>query len=268
MTANYNTISFNTVAPSYNTINAIPAEAAADIGRSITALTPIGTPLLDMGCGAGRIALPAAAAGARIIGVDIEAAMLNEAQQEARQRQLPLRLVRGTIVQLPFAEATFAVVLSINVLHLVTEWEQVLHEAVRVLQPGGIFVQGRDWLDPESCAGRMRSKLREVVGMLEPSLRPTAAASPVVLGRALEALGGTTEPDTIAGRWVAAISPAELLDQMAARTHNETWMFNDTLLSITLEHLREWASQTWPDITAPEPVERRFTLTVTRGLKG
>lgn len=267
MTVNYSSISFNTIAPSYNAINAIPAEAASAIGRAVTALAAPNAPILDMGCGAGRIALPAATAGARMFGIDIERAMLNEAHQQAVANSLPLSLINGTITQLPFADASFAVVLSINVLHLVPEWQQVLNEAVRVMQPGGIFVQGRDWLDPESCAGKMRSKLREIVGTLEPGLRPTAAASPVVLARALEAFGGTTEPDTVAASWVSHISPAALLDQMAKRGHNETWMLNDALLAAALEHLHTWATETWTDIEADQPVERRFTLTVTRGMK-
>jgi hypothetical protein len=159
-------------------------------------------------------------------------------------------------------------VLSINVLHLVPAWQQALAEASRVMRPGGILIQGRDWLDPASCAGQLRGKLREAIMALEPGLRPTAAASPVVMAQALDQAGGVTEPDIIAASWTTPTSPAEVLAQMAAREHNETWMLTPELLAAALDRLRAWASETWADLDTAEPVERRFVLTVTRGLRG
>jgi SAM-dependent methyltransferase len=265
MTSSYHAISFSAVAPRYNRINALPDQAAGSLGEALARLSPPGAPALDMGCGAGRVAVPAAAAGLPVVGIDLDAAMLGEALAGATA--LPFEAVRGTITRLPFADASFNTVLSINVLHLVPEWRAVLAEAVRVLRPGGLFVQGRDWIDPESCAGLLRGKLREVVMALEPGLRPTAAASPAVLAAALAEYGGATEPELVAARWDAPISPAELLRQMAARLHNETWMLSDELLAAALERLQAWAAETWADPEAAQPVERRFHLIVTRGLR-
>jgi ubiquinone/menaquinone biosynthesis C-methylase UbiE len=264
MTSSYHAISFNTVAPRYNQINALPEAAAATLGEALAALVPPGAPALDMGCGAGRVAIPAAAAGLPVVGVDLEGAMLREALTSATA--LPFTAARGTITRLPFAGASFNAVLSINVLHLVPEWRAVLDEAVRVLRPGGLFIQGRDWLDPDSCAGLLRSKLREVVMSLEPGLRPTAAASPAVLAAALSELGGVTEPELAAARWDAPISPAELLRQMAARAYNETWMLGDELLGAAMARLEAWAAETWSELEQAQPVERRFHLIVTSGL--
>lgn len=265
MTSSYSAISFATVAPRYNQINALPDAAAAELGDALARLAPPGAPALDMGCGAGRVAIPAAAAGLPIVGLDLDAAMLGEARHGAEA--LPFEAVRGSVARLPFADASFNAVLSINVLHLVPEWRATLDEAARVLRPGGLFIQGRDWLDPDSPAGLLRGKLREVVTGLEPGLRPTAAASPAVLAAALAELGGVTEPEIVGASWEAPASPAELLRQMAARAHNETWMLGDALLAAALERLQGWAAETWADLERPLPVARRFTLAVTRGLK-
>lgn len=266
MTATYSEISFASVAPRYNAINALPDEAAAAIGRTLRMLIPLAGPVLDLGCGAGRVAIPAAAAGLRVVGVDLDAAMLGEARRSALGRGLPFSAVRGDITRLPVTPRRFAAVLSINVLHLVPAWPEALSAAIGALAPGGLLIQGRDWLDPESCAGRLRGKLREVVMALEPGLRPTAAASPVVMAQALAQAGGTTEPDVVAASWSTPLSPAEVLSQMAARGHNETWMLSDALLAAAIERLHAWACDTWADLAAVEPVERRFVFTVTRGL--
>lgn len=266
MTTSYSSISFQQIAASYNAINALPADAAVSVGRAIVGIAGPGARVLDMGCGAGRVALPAAAAGAWVVGADLELAMLRAAQAQA-QPGAGAAFVRGDIVRMPFAGASFDTVLSINVLHLVPAWQAALAEARRVLKPGGVLVQGRDWLDPDSCAGMLRGKLREVVMALEPGLRPTAAAAPQVLARELAQMGGATEPESVAATWSTPLSPRNVLDQMAARTHNETWMLSDDLLAAALERLRAWADETWSDPAAPSPVERRFTLAVTRGLK-
>jgi ubiquinone/menaquinone biosynthesis C-methylase UbiE len=268
MSASYSEISFSTVAPRYNRINALPEEAAAQIGAALAGLLPPGAAALDMGCGAGRIAVPAAAAGLRVTGLDSDAAMLAEAARSAAEAGLALETIHGDITTMPLPADSFDAVLSINVLHLVPAWQQALAEAVRVMRPGGLLVQGRDWLDPASCAGQLRGKLREVVLSLEPGMRPTAAASPVVMAEALAQAGGVTEPDSVATSWTLASSPAEVLAQMAAREHNETWMLAPDLLAALLDRLHAWASSTWSDLDAPEPVERRFVLTVTRGLRG
>jgi SAM-dependent methyltransferase len=268
MSASYSEISFSSVAPRYNQINALPAAAAAQVGATLAGLLSPGAAVLDMGCGAGRIAVPAAAAGLRVTGVDSDAAMLAEASRSAAAGRLEFTAIHGDITALPLPDDRFEAVLSINVLHLVPAWQQALAEATRVMRPGGLLIQGRDWLDPASCAGQLRGQLRQAIMALEPGLQPTAAASPVVMAQALAQAGGTTEPDIIAASWALPASPADVLAQMAAREHNETWMLGPDLLAAAMERLHAWASATWADLDAAEPVERRFVFTVTRGLRG
>jgi SAM-dependent methyltransferase len=265
MTTRYSEISFASVAPRYNQINALSAPAMASLGRSLAELLPPGAPALDMGCGAGRVAIPAARTGLPIVGLDLDLHMLAEAVRSTPG--LPFTPVRGNVTRLPFAANSFNAVFSINVLHLVPDWQDALADAIRVLRPGGIFIQGRDWIAPDSCMSKLRWKVIETIMELEPGLRPTAAASPAVMAQALSAAGGTNEEDRIAATWHLELSPADLLDQIAARAHNETWMLSDDLLRAVHERIQAWVAETWSDPQARETIERRFVLTVTRGLK-
>jgi SAM-dependent methyltransferase len=63
-----------------------------------------GGPVLELGCGTGRIALPIARAGADITGIDRSEAMLTRARQRVRRARPAgaVRLVRGDIRHLPF----------------------------------------------------------------------------------------------------------------------------------------------------------------------
>ena len=77
-------------------------------------------PVLELGCGTGRISLPLARAGVRLVGIDRSEAMLGRAAERARACSRPRRgaeklrlgLVRGDIRSLPFADGRFGMVLA------------------------------------------------------------------------------------------------------------------------------------------------------------
>jgi ubiquinone/menaquinone biosynthesis C-methylase UbiE len=70
-------------------------------------------PVLELGCGTGRIALPLGRAGADVIGIDRSEPMLARARVRVRKARLRsrVRLVRGDIRHLPF-RARFPLVVA------------------------------------------------------------------------------------------------------------------------------------------------------------
>src|SRR4051812_4766405 len=64
-----------------------------------------GGPVLELGCGTGRISLPVGHAGVPIVGIDRSDAMLARARLRVRRAGLDRRvhLIRGDIRHLPFA---------------------------------------------------------------------------------------------------------------------------------------------------------------------
>lgn len=101
-------------------------------------LLPLDEPVLDMGCGDGHFASMALTAGARSLaaGIDPAAGVLHEAQERGAYRVLA-RSLGGAM---PFADGTFATVVSNSVLEHIPELDPVLTEIGRVLQPGGRFI--------------------------------------------------------------------------------------------------------------------------------
>ncbi len=65
-------------------------------------------PVLELGCGTGRITLPLACAGVRVVGIDRSASMLARARRRVQRARLGTfaRLVRGDIRHLPFTPVT------------------------------------------------------------------------------------------------------------------------------------------------------------------
>jgi hypothetical protein len=133
---------------------------------------------------------------------------------------------------------------------------------MRVLRPGGLVILGNDWLDPQSCVRRMRGELRQAVIELRPDMKPAGAGAQY--DQFLAKLGGTLEPEQIAAAWYNRISPAQLLERMAARVHQETWPLDDELLAASLARVRALAEANWPDLAAEQEFERRFVLSFVR----
>ena len=71
-------------------------------------------PVLELGCGTGRITLPVARRNARVIGIDRSLPMLERASRKLRRARLTRRatLVRGDIRALPFRRGQFPLVIA------------------------------------------------------------------------------------------------------------------------------------------------------------
>ncbi|MEU2565138.1 class I SAM-dependent methyltransferase [Streptomyces longispororuber] len=103
-----------------------------------------GENVLDMGCGTGRFTVLMAEAGAKVSGLDISQAMLDQARQKLAERGHTADLREGDMAHLPFDDASFDTVTSmLALMHIPLEDRQaVFHEVCRVLRPGGRILLG------------------------------------------------------------------------------------------------------------------------------
>jgi len=90
--------------------------------------------LLEAGCGTGLILERLAPSTSRAVGLDLSAGML------AHARRRGLDVFQGTLESLPFADASFDVVVSFKVLAHVPGIGLALRELTRVTRPGGHLV--------------------------------------------------------------------------------------------------------------------------------
>jgi SAM-dependent methyltransferase len=105
-----------------------------------------GGPVLELGCGTGRVLMPLARAGLPVMGIDLSQRMLARARARIKRARLArrARLVRGDIRQLPFPDGQFAVVMApYGILQSLTsdaDLRATLRAVARALRPGGRFV--------------------------------------------------------------------------------------------------------------------------------
>lgn len=102
-------------------------------------------PVLELGCGTGRVTFPLAREGISMVGVDRSAEMLRRAARRRRhtRRRLAVQLVRGDIRRLPFHDRAFPLAIAPygilqSLLHE-RDLATTLRAVARVLAPGATF---------------------------------------------------------------------------------------------------------------------------------
>lgn len=99
-----------------------------------------GRDALDLGCAGGFMADALARRGARVTGIDPAARAVAAATAHAAREGHDIRYDVGVGEALPYADASFDVVVCVDVLEHVADLAAVMAETARVLRPGGLFL--------------------------------------------------------------------------------------------------------------------------------
>lgn len=98
-----------------------------------------GERVLDVACGTGNAAIPAAAKGAEVTGLDITPKLLEDAKRNADKYGVEIEWVEGDAQDLPFDDGSFDLVISTFGCMFAPDHARTAAEIVRVLKPGGRF---------------------------------------------------------------------------------------------------------------------------------
>jgi SAM-dependent methyltransferase len=127
-------------------------ESGADEFIARLALEP-GARVLDVACGSGNLSLPAARVGCVVTGLDIAPNLLEQARARAAAEGLKIQFDEGDAESLPYADASFDVVVSMYGAMFAPRPELVASELLRVTRPGGRIAMA-NWT-PEGFIGQM-----------------------------------------------------------------------------------------------------------------
>jgi ubiquinone/menaquinone biosynthesis C-methylase UbiE len=132
-----------------------------------------GTRVLDVACGTGNTAIPAARAGADVSGVDIATNLLEMARKRAAAENLHIQFQEGDAEDLPFPDHSFDVVLTMYGAMFAPRPEKVAAELIRVCRSGGMIAMA-NWT-PEGFVGKNLAVMAKMVP-------PPPIPSPVLWG--------------------------------------------------------------------------------------
>jgi SAM-dependent methyltransferase len=112
-----------------------------------------GMNVLDVACGTGNLAIPAARSGARVTGVDIASNLLEQARQRAAAESLTATFDEGDAEQLPYPNDTFDVVMTMFGAMFAPRPELAAAQLFRVCRPTGTVAMA-NWTR-EGFVGKM-----------------------------------------------------------------------------------------------------------------
>jgi len=172
-----------------------------------------GMKVLDVACGTGNLALPAARTGAEVTGVDIAPNSIEQARENAKREGLNAKFDEGDAEALPYADASFDAVVTMFGAMFAPRPELVAAELKRVCRPGG-FIAMAKWT-PSGFIGKM--------------FKTNAAYLPLPPGMASPVLWGVEE--TVRERFREGISKLE------TKLQNVKWVFPFSPAEV-VEHFR------------------------------
>jgi SAM-dependent methyltransferase len=150
----------------------------ADVGELVVARAGVAAEMtvLDVACGTGNAARPAARAGARVTALDLTPKLLEAGRSGAQSEGLEIQWQEGDAEHLPFDEGQFDRVLSTFGHMFAPRHQRTADEMARVCRKGGAIVTAT-WT-PEGVAG----EIFKVAGSYLPPA-PDYASPPIWWGR-------------------------------------------------------------------------------------
>ncbi len=95
--------------------------------------------VLEIGPGPGLLLAELSQRSGLVVGLDLSAGMLHQAQRRLQAGSMSAHLVRGDAVSLPFLPASFDAVVMTFVFSAIPDGQTAMDECARVLRPGGIL---------------------------------------------------------------------------------------------------------------------------------
>jgi ubiquinone/menaquinone biosynthesis C-methylase UbiE len=167
----------NTLESRLRFLDAEAAKPAIRLAKAWTlerlALRP-GAHVLDLGCGAGADAqelATAVGADGRVVGIDIDPLMVEEARRRGIGSATPVEFRQGDIYEIPFADDAFDGVRAERTFLHLEEPARALAEIVRVARPGGVIVVLDRDIETRTIDATNRSVTRRIVNFWCDSMR-------------------------------------------------------------------------------------------------
>jgi ubiquinone/menaquinone biosynthesis C-methylase UbiE len=237
---------FDATAPVFDRYRALPSGVPEAIRAAVwtSAGARSGARFLDLGAGTGRIGKAFAEAGDAYVGIDLSWGMLREFASATPRRRPLLAQADGT--RLPFQDASFDVVLLIQVLTGARGWRHIVAEARRVLRTGGLVAIGHTVGPEDGIDAQLKSRLAAILADLDAGQH--APQKNRVEALASLASSAARNTHVVAAEWIANRTPREFFERH--RTGARFAALPPGVQDAALHELRAWAEARFGSLDA------------------
>lgn len=269
---------FDRAAGFYDATRGLPPGVAEEVRDQIALFTGAGhaTRFLEIGVGTGRIALPFVEIGADYTGADLSFPMI-----EVLRRKIAalsdgagrLKLALADAVALPFADASFDVIIMIQLLHLVSDWRQTLRECRRVLRDGGwLVLSSNENAQQKSSAVTaprpegpllVRQKWNELINELDQDRLQQPGSHRLANEEVCEVLaemGAVVRHLTLTEYQHHPMTAREMASLHRDRIFSSDWHHSDDVHALAMRRLECWLDEEHPAPDAPHRAQVQFSV--------
>jgi ubiquinone/menaquinone biosynthesis C-methylase UbiE len=151
---------------------AVAVEVIPELGRRLVDASGVqeGDAVLDVACGSGNVAVPAALRGAIVTACDLTPSLLDAGRRAAANARVEIDWCEGDAEDLPVSDASFDVVMSCVGAMFAPHHQATADELLRVCRPGGTI--GMVNWTPTGFVGEMFNVMKPFAPAPPPGTQP------------------------------------------------------------------------------------------------
>lgn len=256
--------SFDRVADVYDETRSLPPDAEASIADAIALelrrLTPA-PHVIEIGIGTGRVAIPLAERGMRVVGFDVSPKML----LRLREKRKDVDVCLAEAANPPLRDGVFDAALFVHVLHLVPDVAASVIAGRALVHDRGVLIFGSDDEHTgvrEEADRAIRETVREVSGVVMTGWKPYEESD--AIARQILEEGGARLTRTTAARWTARTSAKRHVERLGRRDFSSAWEIPDDSLPHVVELVTPLLRDIYGSWEEDREYPRSFSLTVAR----
>lgn len=236
------------------------AEEVADFILDLTCATPE-TSFLEAGVGTGLNVLPLVRRGYSVTGIDVSKEMLEQFRTKLDKIPPNLKLILADASLLPFPNDSFDVLLTVHMLHTVSNWGKLLDEITRVLKRGGFYLNCQ-WITPPArreFEGYFREVLSRYEGAKPESKHVDVVVQEINVEEYLHRKGYTSNY-FVAKEWMVNNTVEELLSFFKLRAYGLCWQVSNETFTQTMKEFEEFCIKHYGSLDKTLASEAKFEI--------
>ena len=235
------------------------AEEVADFMLELVGATPE-TAFLEPGVGTGLNVMPLVKGGYRVTGIDVSPQMLAQFRQKLGKVPANLSLICGDASRLPFLDLSFDVVLTVHMIHGVSNWQVFLSEVDRVLKPRGFYLNAQ-WITPPARL-EFEGYFRGILSNYE-EFHSSKSLDRVIKEIRVEDFfrqKGYQSSYFLAKRWTVSNTVEELLTYFKLRAYGICWRVSDEKFQRLMQEFEEFCLNHYGSLATELSSEAKFEI--------
>lgn len=235
------------------------AEEVADFIVELVNASPE-TSFLEPGVGTGLNVLPLLRRGYAVTGIDVSQEMLDQFRQKLHEYPQNLTLIHADASRLPFPDRSFDVVLTVHMIHTVSNWKTFLDEIDRVLKTGGFYLNAQ-WITPPARM-EFEQYFRKILSKYEglPESKPVDKVIEEINVEEYVRRKGYRSTYFVAKKWTVSNTVGELLIFFKSRAYGLCWRVTDGTFDRVMEEFEAFCAKHYGSLETELLSEAKFEI--------